>query len=88
MLSFIVVTFSQLILTEITNKLYLLIIGCCSPMKETVMTFGWQGREVSEFVLNKTLKNAGRNANSLMSFFFILSDEPAAADNYKCLCFL
>lgn len=45
-------------------------------MKETVMTFGLQGREVSEFVSNKILKNAGKSANRVMpfflSFFFLL----------------
>ncbi len=78
-----------------TNKSYLLIIGCCSPMKETVMTFGLQGREVSEFVSNKILKNAGKSANRVMSFFLsfsrlfvvvVLFDESAAVHSYKCLC--
>ncbi len=40
-------------------------------MKETVMTYGLQGREVSEFVSNIILKNAGKSANRVMSFFLL-----------------
>ncbi len=40
-------------------------------MKETVMTYGLQGREVSEFVSNIILKNPGKSANRVMSFFLL-----------------